>query len=57
MAGRGNKKRFYICFELIDSITDAISRCLGRGLEVVWGCLEVFWGWFGVFPRTLTSRI
>ena len=35
------KKRFYICSEVIDSITDANSGCLGRGLEVVWG---VVWG-------------
>ena len=32
MAGRRNKKRFYICSEVIDSITDANSICLGRGL-------------------------
>ena len=32
MAGRRNKKRFYICSEVIDSITDANSGCLGRGL-------------------------
>ena len=27
MAGRRNKKHFYICSEVIDSITDANSRC------------------------------
>ena len=33
MAGRRNKKTcFYICYEVIDSITDANSGCLGRGL-------------------------
>ena len=32
MAGRRHKKRFYICSEVIDSITDANSGCLGRGL-------------------------
>ena len=32
MAGRRNKKLFYICSEVIDSITDANSGCLGRGL-------------------------
>ena len=35
------KKRFYICSEVIDSITDANSGRLGRGLEVVLG---VVWG-------------
>ena len=30
MTGRRNKKRFYICSEVIDSITDANSGCLGR---------------------------
>ena len=33
MAGQRNKKRFYICSEVIDSITDANSRCLGGGLQ------------------------
>ena len=42
MAGRRNKKRFYICSEVIDSITDANSRCWG-GSDVVCGGL----GWFG----------
>ena len=32
MSGRLNKKRFYICSEVIDSITDANSRFLGGGL-------------------------
>ena len=32
MAGRRNKKRIYICSEVIDNITDANSGCLGRGL-------------------------
>ena len=50
MDGRRNKKPFYICSEVIDSITDANSGRLGRGLEVVLGE-------FGVFPRTLTGRI
>ena len=39
--GRRNNKRFYICSEVIDSITDANSGRLGRGLEVVLG---VVWG-------------
>ena len=41
MAGRRNKKRLNICSEVIDSITDANSGCLGRD-EVVFGGL----GWF-----------
>ena len=47
MAGRRNKKRFYICSEVIDSITDANSKCLGGGLgglDVVCGGLVVVWG-------------
>ena len=44
MAGRRNKKRIYICSEVIDSITDANSRCLGGGLDVVCGGLVVVWG-------------
>ena len=43
MAGRRNKKRFYICSEVIDSITDANSRCLGRGL----GWFRYGLRWFG----------
>ena len=43
MAGRRNKKRFYICSEVIDSITDANSGCLGRGL----GWFRCDLGWFG----------
>ena len=43
MAGRRNKKRFYICSEVIDSITDANSRCLGGGL----GWSRCGFGWFG----------
>ena len=49
MAGRRNKKRFYISSEVVDSIKDANSVCLGRGLEVVWGGLEVVWGVFFFF--------
>ena len=41
MDGRRNKKRFNICSEVIDSITDVNSGRLGRGLEVVLG---VVWG-------------
>ena len=47
IAGRRNKKRFYICSEVIDSITDENSRCLGRGLgglDVICGGLVVVWG-------------
>ena len=43
MAGRRNKKRFYISSEVTDS-TDANSACLGYGLgglDVVWGGLVV----------------
>ena len=43
MAGRRNKKRFYICSEVIDSITDANSRCLGGGL----GWFRCGLRWFG----------
>ena len=50
MAGRRNKKRFYICSEVIDSITDANSGCLGCGLG--WFRCGLRWfggglGWFG----------
>ena len=50
MAGRRNKKHFYICSEVIDSITDANSRCLGGGLG--WFRCGLPWfggslGWFG----------
>ena len=54
MAGRRNKKRFYICSEVIDSITDANSGCLGRGLgslDVVCGGLVVVWGGLGQHGR------
>ena len=44
MAGRRNKKRLYICSEVIDSITDANSRCLGGGL----GWFRCGLRWFGV---------
>ena len=44
MAGRRNKKRFYICSEVIDSITDANSGCLGRGLGWFRCGLIVVWG-------------
>ena len=37
------KKRFYICSEVIDSITDANSGCLGRGL----GSFRCGFRWFG----------
>ena len=43
MAGRRNKKRFYIFSEVIDSITDANSGCLGRGS----GWFRYGWRWFG----------
>ena len=43
MAGRRNKKRFYICSVVIDSITDANSGCLGRGL----GRFRCGLRWFG----------
>ena len=43
MAGRRNKKCFYICSEVIDSITDANSRCLGGGL----GWFRCGLRWFG----------
>ena len=43
MAGRRNKKHFYICSEVIDSITDANSRCFGGGL----GWFRCGLGWFG----------
>ena len=42
--GRRNKKRFYICSEVIDNITGANSGCLGCGLDLVWGSLVVVWG-------------
>ena len=43
MAGRRNKKCFYICSEVIDSITDSNSRCLGGGL----GWFRCGLRWFG----------
>ena len=43
MAGRRNKKRFYICSEDIDSIADATFGCLGRGL----GWFRCGLRWFG----------
>ena len=45
------KKRFYICSEVTDSITDANSACLGRGLgglDVVCGGMVVVWDGFGL---------
>ena len=49
MADQRNKKRFLICSEVIDSITDANSRCLVRGLG--WFRCGLRWlggdlGWF-----------
>ena len=43
MAGRRNKKRFYICSEVIDSIADATFGCLGCGL----GWFRIGLRWFG----------
>ena len=43
MAGGCNKKRLYICTEVIDSITDANSGCLGRGLGWLRCGLRWFW--------------
>ena len=43
MVGRRNKKCFYICSEVIDSITDSNSRCLGGGL----GWFRCGLRWFG----------
>ena len=49
MAGRRNKKHFYICSEVIDRITDANSRCLGGGL----GWFRCGLRWFGA---SMTGR-
>ena len=40
---RNKKTRFYICSEVIDSITDANSACLGCGLQWFGGGLGLTW--------------
>ena len=57
MAGRRNKKRFYICSEVIDSITDANSRCLGRGLRWFRCGLRWFGGGLGWFGASMAGHV
>ena len=56
MAGRCNKKRFYICSEVIGSITDANSRCLGGGLGWFRCGFQWFGGGLGWFGASLAGQ-
>ena len=57
MAGRRNKKHFYICSEVVDSITDAISRCLGGGLGWFRSGLRWFGGGLGWFGASMACQL
>ena len=56
MAGQRNKNAFKFLPQLLvlsQKHTLCVKKVVWDGLGVVWR----YFGWFGVFPRTLTGRI